>query len=805
MRGDEAKEHCPDIELVKVPSVRGKADLTKYRDAGKRVANVLQKYSSLLERASIDEAYLDITETVLARLHELNNGTFQLLPEKLINTFAVGYDTIVDYIQCMSSDNEDSFSQIENDMEENIMVYKKSDMRLLIGATIVNEIRAAVKNETGYDCSAGIAHNKILAKLTCGFNKPNKQTILSLKSITNLFSTLPICKVKGLGGKMGEILCEKLKVKFMGDLLNFSEGTLQKHLDEKNGSWLYLMARGVDLEIVTQRMASKSIGCCKRFPGRNSITGIESLIHWLNELAGEIYERLEQDIVENNRTAKQMTVSYSQQIGSEDISSTRSVPLFAYETERIVKDALETIKKNTDQFLKSDNGVLLNNPIKFLGISVGKFENNHEPNKANQLQELFSNITRKNLENSNVVNPPSIPVKPVVIEVDEQKNKIKSFFQNHSKREANNDESNGTQTQLLESTIVSDAEAVELEDVEPTFKKKIPQNSFFKNLFEKKLQVKNVLTINSEEPSLPDTEIKLDETASETDTNKVIQNDKSSNDGDIMVKNSFFRNMLMKREDVKLDGDEIQTNQCEIEEDMFPDEAEDVEGKQAKPPCRLIDEKPTCSKYVDHTSKSFKVKEDYKETYAEFYPFNEYEKVYSICSKCNKKVPEDEMVSHMDFHLAFELSVQQRQEYRKEIKLKINSPSAINPKVGNVTTKNKTKPITNFLLKNTVNEVPVIASATANDTDETIKCIECDRNIRSNDIAEHQDYHAAKKLHLEINNNNIKPVCQTSHNSGIIVAVNQTAGSGKRKRPASSAKEKSNPNKMKSVATYFKT
>lgn len=29
MRGDEAKTHCPEIELVRVPSIRGKADLTK--------------------------------------------------------------------------------------------------------------------------------------------------------------------------------------------------------------------------------------------------------------------------------------------------------------------------------------------------------------------------------------------------------------------------------------------------------------------------------------------------------------------------------------------------------------------------------------------------------------------------------------------------------------------------------------------------------------------------------------------------------------------------------------------------------
>lgn len=72
MRGDEAKAQCPDIELVKVPNIREKADLSKYRNAGKQVATVLQTFTPLLTRASVDEAYLDLTEQVQNRLMEMN-------------------------------------------------------------------------------------------------------------------------------------------------------------------------------------------------------------------------------------------------------------------------------------------------------------------------------------------------------------------------------------------------------------------------------------------------------------------------------------------------------------------------------------------------------------------------------------------------------------------------------------------------------------------------------------------------------------------------------------------------------------
>lgn len=58
MREKEAKAVCSQLICVKVPSKNGKADLTKYRDAGYRVAKVLQTFTPLLERASVDEGKL---------------------------------------------------------------------------------------------------------------------------------------------------------------------------------------------------------------------------------------------------------------------------------------------------------------------------------------------------------------------------------------------------------------------------------------------------------------------------------------------------------------------------------------------------------------------------------------------------------------------------------------------------------------------------------------------------------------------------------------------------------------------------
>lgn len=83
MRGDEARKQCPELELVRVPIVRGKADLSKYRNAGKQVAAVLQTFSPLMTRASVDEAYLDLTERVNNRLLNMEKVSVVWMNKKI--------------------------------------------------------------------------------------------------------------------------------------------------------------------------------------------------------------------------------------------------------------------------------------------------------------------------------------------------------------------------------------------------------------------------------------------------------------------------------------------------------------------------------------------------------------------------------------------------------------------------------------------------------------------------------------------------------------------------------------------------
>lgn len=86
------------------------------------------------------------------------------------------------------------------------------DLRLHIAAQLTQEIRAAVFNELQYTCTAGIAHNKVLAKLVSAKHKPNKQTALPGAAVLAMMREVPFRKLRFLGGKLGRNVFEEYAV-----------------------------------------------------------------------------------------------------------------------------------------------------------------------------------------------------------------------------------------------------------------------------------------------------------------------------------------------------------------------------------------------------------------------------------------------------------------------------------------------------------------------------------------------------------------------------------------------------------------
>ena len=180
-------------------------------------------------------------------------------------------------------------------ISEDDLNFDKQDWKLYHGAALVEKMRAAVFERTGFRCSAGVAHNKMLAKLACGVFKPNKQTLIPMRSVEEFFKTFPLKKVRNLGGKLGEILTEEMNCTSMNDISLMSERLLQQKFDDKTGSWLYWYCRGIDSEPVTSRLLPKSVGCNKNFPGATALDTLEKIFQWLQTLCDEVEERLQLD------------------------------------------------------------------------------------------------------------------------------------------------------------------------------------------------------------------------------------------------------------------------------------------------------------------------------------------------------------------------------------------------------------------------------------------------------------------------------------------------------------------------------
>ena len=131
-----ARLKCPDAAFVE-----GNPD--KYVHASSRLMRILKDYTSEVEIASVDEAFMDITGC------ELVCGP----PE-----------------------------------------------------SIAWSIKDRVKNELGLTCSIGVAPNKLVAKMASGLHKPDGLTVVLPGEEQSFLSKLPVGKLYGVGEKTQQVL-----------------------------------------------------------------------------------------------------------------------------------------------------------------------------------------------------------------------------------------------------------------------------------------------------------------------------------------------------------------------------------------------------------------------------------------------------------------------------------------------------------------------------------------------------------------------------------------------------------------------
>ena len=125
------------------------------------------------------------------------------------------------------------------------------------GVSIASQIRKRIEEETGLTASAGIAPNKLLAKIASDWKKPNGQFEIKPGEVEEFLEHLPVRRLHGVGRKTEERLAS-VDVLTCGDLQRISKFELA----DLFGSWgleLYALCRGIDNRPVRIDRIRKSV------------------------------------------------------------------------------------------------------------------------------------------------------------------------------------------------------------------------------------------------------------------------------------------------------------------------------------------------------------------------------------------------------------------------------------------------------------------------------------------------------------------------------------------------------------------
>ncbi|KAF9064160.1 DNA polymerase eta [Rhodocollybia butyracea] len=327
----DAKERCPELMIIHVATYKEgeaepgywdnvdsrthKVSLDYYRRESEKILAMFKEGlpDAEIEKASIDEAFIDFTKPVRQILLQRYPYLAQIPPDS-----SAGADTPLPEPPTIDWDNHSHLvpiNPVSADAEAVDDAHKETgpdpitwhDVALQIAAELMHKVRVDIANKLGYTTSAGLARNKFLAKLCASYRKPNSQTILRNQAIPGYLKPLEFQKIRFLGGKLGKALAKEYDVSTVADLLPISQEELQSKFGE-NALWVYEILRyvgslssvlcsclmvnsGIDRSEVKEKSpVNKSMLAAKAL--QKPITRVDDGPHWIRVLAAELSLRL---------------------------------------------------------------------------------------------------------------------------------------------------------------------------------------------------------------------------------------------------------------------------------------------------------------------------------------------------------------------------------------------------------------------------------------------------------------------------------------------------------------------------------
>ncbi|KAL9077289.1 MAG: hypothetical protein Q9157_003431 [Trypethelium eluteriae] len=384
----EAKKLCPDLIMQHVATWKEgeerwayrddafkdmatqKVSLDPYRRESRKILAVIKDSLPAapiqrVEKASIDEVFLDLSAQIhsvmLERFPELNrpppyDDPTENLPRPPTTALNWDTDALIDLDEGQKEEEDPDWD----------------DIAMLLGSEIVRRVRAMIREKLKYTCSAGVAKNKMLAKLGSGHNKPNQQTVVRNRAVQQFLSGFKFTKIRNLGGKLGDEVVSAFNTDTVKDLLEVPMDQLKRKIGDDTGAWLYGVARGEDASEVNPRTQIKSMLSAKSF--RPSINSMDQAVRWLRIFVADIFSRLvEEGVLENKRKPKTINLHHRQ--GGQMRSKQAPIPQGKVVSEEILFD----LAKNLVAQVVVDGRAW---PCANLSLSVGGFEDGVTGNRG---------------------------------------------------------------------------------------------------------------------------------------------------------------------------------------------------------------------------------------------------------------------------------------------------------------------------------------------------------------------------------------------------------------------------------------
>lgn len=204
--------------------------------------------------------------------------------------------------------------------------------------------------------SIGISNTKFVAKMSTQLNKPRGISIVPGNNFLKIFGSWPLIKYHGIGISLVSKL-KALNINTIQDLAQSSPGEIKGILG-KNTEKYILNARGKGLDKLNlEHNNLQEIGNSMVFPGGPK-SNIEEITSVLNKLCKLVSQRM----FDRSLIAYKISVNIRSNQGNQSKQMSLVVPL---------KDKVDILRFA----LKLLNQIWKQQPIYFLGVSLGKLQN----------------------------------------------------------------------------------------------------------------------------------------------------------------------------------------------------------------------------------------------------------------------------------------------------------------------------------------------------------------------------------------------------------------------------------------------